>query len=69
MKDDGRLVKNRVLKKLDNDERLFKEKIKNIKYKKRNRFYTIHGGDYNRESDANPHPNPVFYASPRPCDA
>ena len=45
-----------------------KEK-KNLKCKKGNMFYTIHGGDYMRKSDPNPHTNPVFYASPRAGDA
>ena len=42
---------------------------KNLKYKRENRFYTIHGGDYKRKSDPNPHTNPVFDASSRPGDA
>ena len=43
-----------------------REKIKNIK--KRNKVYTIHGGDYKRKSYPNPQTNLVFYASPRPGD-
>ena len=43
IEDDGRMVKNREM---GNDERLFEEKRTNLKYKKRNRVYTIHGGDY-----------------------
>ena len=66
MEDDERMVKNREI---GNDERFFEEKRTNLKYKKRNRVYTIHGGDYKRKSDPNPHTNPVFYANPRPSDA
>ena len=55
--------------KLGNVERWFEEKIIDLKYKRRNRVYTIHGGDYKRKSDPNPHTNPVFDASPRPGDA
>ena len=51
------------------NERFFEEKRTNIKYKKKNRVYTIHGEDYKRKSYPNPHTNPVFYASPRPGDA
>ena len=66
MEDDGRMVK---IGKSGTVERLFEEKIKNLKYKRRNRVYAIHGGDYKRKSDPNPHTNPVFGASPRPGDA
>ena len=52
-----------------NVERLFEEKITNLKYKRRNRVCTIHGGDYKIKSYPNPHRNPVFYASPRLGDA
>ena len=54
--------------KLGNDERFFKEKRKNIKYKKGNRFYTIHRGDYKRKLYPNPHTNPIFYVNPRSGD-
>ena len=54
---------------MKNDERLFKENRKNLKYKNGNRFYTIHEGDYNRKSDPNLHTKPVFDANPRPGDA
>ena len=37
-----------------------KKREKNIKYKKENRVYTIHGGDHKRKSNPNPHTNPVF---------
>ena len=65
MEDDGRMVK---IGKSGNDEIFFKEKRTSLKYEKRNRVYTINGGDYKRKSDPNPHTNPVFYASPRPGD-
>ena len=42
---------------------------KNLKYKKGNRFYTIHGGDYKRKSYPNPHTNLIFDASPRSGNA
>ena len=38
MKDDGRMMKNRVIGKLGNDERFFKEKRTDLKHKKGNRF-------------------------------
>ena len=57
------------MRKLGNDERLFKENRKNIKYKKGNRFYTINGGEYKKKSNLNPHTNLVFYASPGTGDA
>ena len=71
MEDDGRMVKMRKLgnEEINNNERLFEEKRTNIKYKKRNRVYTMHGWDCKRKSDPNPHTNHVFYASPRPSDA
>ena len=48
---------------IGNNERLFEEKRKkNLKCKKENMFYMIHGRDYKRKSDPNPHTNPVFYA-------
>ena len=47
----------------------FNEKRKNLKYKKGNRFYTIHGRDYKRKSDPNPHINLIFYVSPMLGDA
>ena len=65
----GEKSRNQVIGKLGNDERLFEEKRTNLKYKKRNEIYTIHGGDYKRKSDSNPNTNPVFDASPRPGDA
>ena len=61
VEDDGRVVKNY--------ERLFKENIKDVKYKKETRFYAIHEGDYNRKSDPNLHTKLFFDASPRPGDA
>ena len=54
---------------IGNREIFFEEKRKNLKYKKGNRFYAIHGGDYKRKSHPNPHIIPVFYASPRTGDA
>ena len=42
-------MKNQVIMKLDKVERLFEENRTNIKYKKGNKFYTIHGGDYKRK--------------------
>ena len=49
--------------KSSNDERLFKEKRTNLKYKKGNRFYTTHEGDYKGKSYPNPHTNLVFFSS------
>ena len=69
MEDNGRMLKNRVVGKSDNDERLFEEKRTNLKYKKRNKVYIIHAADYKRKSDPNPHTNPVFDTSPRLGDA
>ena len=43
---------------IGNNERLFEEK--------RNRVYTIHGGDYKRKSNPDPHTNLIFDASSRP---
>ena len=68
MKDDGRMVKNRVARKLGNDERLFKEKRVNLKYKNLNRFYTIHEG-ITRENQIQILTNPIFYANHRQGDA
>ena len=48
---------------IDNHEILFEEKRTHIKYKKRNRVYTILG-DYKRKSDPNHDTNPIFDASP-----
>ena len=59
MKDDGRMVKNRVARKLDNDERLFKEKRVNLKYKNLNRLYIIHEGII-RENQIQILTNPIF---------
>ena len=42
------------------DERFFAEKRTNLKYKKGNRFYTIHRRDYKRKSYPNPHTTPFF---------
>ena len=74
MEDDGRMMKNgrkwgnRVIRKLVIMRDCLKKREKNLKYKKRNRVYTIHGGDYKRKLYLNPHTNPVFYASPRSGD-
>ena len=57
----GEKLGSRVIGKLGNDVRLFKEKRTNLKYKRGNRFCTIHGeGDYKRKSNPNPHTNFVF---------
>ena len=45
---------------ISNNEIFFEEKRENIKYKNRNRVYTIHGGDYKRKSNPNPHTNLVL---------
>ena len=49
IKDDERMMKmgNREI---NNNKRLFEEKRINLKYKKRNRVYTIHGGDYKKKN-------------------
>ena len=39
---------------INNYERLFEEKRKHLKYKKRNEIYNIHERDYNIKSDPNP---------------
>ena len=51
-----------MIGKLGNGERLFKEKRINLKYKKGNMFYTVHGGDYKRKSTPNPHINLIFFS-------
>ena len=53
---------------LSNNEKWFQEKKINLKYKKRNRVYTIHG-DYKRKLYPNPHTSPIFYVSLRAGDA
>ena len=63
MEDDGRMVKksgNWVIKKSGKDERLFEENRTNLKYKKENKFYTIHGRDYKRKSCPNSNTNLIF---------
>ena len=72
MEDDGIMVKNEknlVIKKSGEDERFFEENRTNLKYKKGNRAYTIHGGHYKRKSDPKNHIDPTFDASPRSGDA
>ena len=48
------------INKSDDDKRLFEEKIKNLKYKNRNRVYIIHEGDYKRKSYPNIHTTPFL---------
>ena len=55
--------------KLNNDERFYEEKRKNLKYIKGNRFCIIYGGNYKIKSYPNPHTNPLFDANPRAGDA
>ena len=56
---------NHVIRKSGNDKRLFEEKRTNLKYKKRNTVYTIHGEDYKMKSNLNPHTKFVLDVSPR----
>ena len=49
---DGRRMVTKI-RELGHDERSFEEKGTNLKYKNRNRIYTIHEGDDKRKSYPN----------------
>ena len=67
MKDDEK-SRNWVIGKSSNDERLFEENRRNIKFKKGNRVYTIYGGGLKIRNRSKSLYKPSFYASPRSGD-